>query len=207
MTSPQSTTRETKAQARADKAYRKAQRPFYQKKRFFFLAILAVIVITIIANTGGGDEPGATVNGGQQEQAAEFVPAFAGATEDDVVAEAGQAVTADGVTTTTTALTTGDSTLGDTLCTTATYDNGSDAPAAFSSFDWKLQDPNGAILSPTIAGSSNILRSGELAPGGTMTADVCFDAPQGDASGQFVVLLDPSFRFSSDRIAWLNNVG
>lgn len=48
------------------------------------------------------------------------------------------------------------------------------------------------------------LSSGELAPGGKMTADVCFDAKQGNSAGQYVVLLDPTFRFGSDRIAWVN---
>jgi hypothetical protein len=92
------------------------------------------------------------------------------------------------------------------LCTTVTYDNRSGSPTTFNGgFDWKLQSPNGAILSNTLTGSTNLLQSGELAPGGKMTADVCFDAKQGNSAGQYVVLLDPTFRFSSDRIAWMNS--
>ena len=40
-----------KAQAKAEKAYRKASRPFYKKKRFILLAVIALIVIAI--NSGG----------------------------------------------------------------------------------------------------------------------------------------------------------
>ena len=45
MTSPHGTARDARAQAHAEKAYRKAQRPFYAKKRFIIPAVLAVIVI------------------------------------------------------------------------------------------------------------------------------------------------------------------
>jgi hypothetical protein len=41
--------------------------------------------------------------------------------------------------------------------------------------------------------------------GGKVTGDVRF-APNGKTSDQYVVLLDPSFRFTSDRIAWTNNL-
>ena len=121
------------------------------------------------------------------------------------MAQAGDTVDADGLRITTTSLVPGDDRLGSTLCTTVTYDNQSGGPTTFNGgFDWKLQSPNGAILSNTFTGSDNLLRSGELAPGGNMTADVCFDIRQGNSGGQYVVLLDPSFRFSSDRIAWVN---
>ena len=121
------------------------------------------------------------------------------------MAQAGEAVNADGLTVTTTPLKPGDSTLGKTLCTTVTYNNGTDEPATFNGgFDWKMQDPNGTILMTGLSGSRNMLSAGQIAPGGKATGDVCFDAPQGSPSGQYVVLLDPSFRFTSDRIAWLN---
>ncbi len=45
-----------KAQAKAEKAYRKASRPFYKKKRFILLAVIALIVIIVIATSSGGDE-------------------------------------------------------------------------------------------------------------------------------------------------------
>jgi hypothetical protein len=43
-----------KAQAKAEKAYRKASRPFYKKKRFILLAVIALIVIIVIASNSGG---------------------------------------------------------------------------------------------------------------------------------------------------------
>ena len=47
--------RSAKAQAKAEKAYRKASRPFYKKKRFILLAVIALIVIIVIATSGGSD--------------------------------------------------------------------------------------------------------------------------------------------------------
>jgi hypothetical protein len=44
-----------KAQAKAEKAYRKASRPFYTKKRFILLAVIAIIAIIAVATSGGGD--------------------------------------------------------------------------------------------------------------------------------------------------------
>ncbi|MBP2339192.1 hypothetical protein JOF41_005370 [Saccharothrix coeruleofusca] len=192
--------RDARAQARADKAYRKAQRPWYKKKRFILLlALLAIVVIVAVNVSGGDDKPTAQEPGAQ--------PAFAGATADDVVAKAGETVDADGVRVTTTQLVPGDKTFGNTLCTTVTYTSQSDQPSNFSgATDWKMQDPNGAILFSTITGSKNLLQSGQLAPGGNTTGDVCFNAPQGTPPGQYVVLLEPFFRFSSDRIAWLNTL-
>jgi hypothetical protein len=44
-----------KAQAKAEKAYRKASRPFYKKKRFILLALIALIVVIVVATSGGGE--------------------------------------------------------------------------------------------------------------------------------------------------------
>lgn len=53
-----------KAQAKAEKAYRKASRPFYKKKRFIILALIALIVIIAIAsNTGGSDSSSSSTGG------------------------------------------------------------------------------------------------------------------------------------------------
>lgn len=49
---------------------------------------------------------------------------FPGATSDDVVVQAGEAVDASGVSVATSVLEEGDSTFGETLCTTVGYDNG-----------------------------------------------------------------------------------
>lgn len=132
-------------------------------------------------------------------------PPFPGSTPQDVVTQAGQSVNADGLTVTSGALRPGDGVLGSTLCTPVHYQNGTDTPVAFNSmFDWKVQDPNGAIVMATFVGSARMLNSGQLAPGGQASGDVCFQSPTDEASGQYVVLYDPPFRFSSERVAWLN---
>lgn len=50
--------KDAKAQAKASKAYAKAQRPFYKKKRYIALGSVAVIAaITAMSGGGGDDEP------------------------------------------------------------------------------------------------------------------------------------------------------
>lgn len=44
-----------KAQARADKAYQKAIRPWYKKKRFI-LPLLILVLIVLGSALGGGDD-------------------------------------------------------------------------------------------------------------------------------------------------------
>src|SRR3954465_3654676 len=53
-----------KAQAKAEKAYRKASRPFYKKKRFILLAVIALIVIIVVASNSGGDSDPSSAGGG-----------------------------------------------------------------------------------------------------------------------------------------------
>ena len=63
-------------------------------------------------------------------------------------------------------------------------DNKSDANVSYNSNEWEIQDSSGDIqkvdkrLQLTADGA---LHSGELAPGGSKTADLYFQAPSGDA--------------------------
>lgn len=189
--------REARARASAEKAYRRAQRPWYRRKRFVAPPALLLLVGLVAAVNGGG--------GGSAGQVP-AAPAFPGATTDDVVAQPAASVDVDGLTVTAAALVAGDDVLGETLCTAVSYANGTGSATTFSVFDWKLQDPNGTILDTGFVGSPDALGTGEIVPGGTATGDVCFDAPRGDPSGRYVVLLDPSFRLTSRRIAWLNTL-
>jgi hypothetical protein len=108
---------------------------------------------------------------------------------------------------TATKLAPGDATIQKTLCSTVTYQNGGSDTASFNGgFDWKLQDPNGAIIMTGLLGSDNLLNAGQLVPGGKTSGDVCFDAPQGSLSGTYILLLDPTFQFASDRVAWINTL-
>jgi hypothetical protein len=207
--------RDARAQAKAEKAYRNAQRPWYRKKRFVIPIGFVVLLVAVSAlNGGGGKAPtsgGATgaapanpapANRAPAAGGPAAAPAFPGAAPADTVAQAGAPVDKDGLVLTSTAIKAGDSTFGKTLCTTVGYSNGTDRSVSFNGFDWKLQDPNGTILSMTIGGSSNTLNSGDLAPGGKVAGDVCFEN-KGAPSGQYVVLYQGGI-FSGDRVAWLN---
>ncbi len=64
---------DARAQAKADKAYRKAMRPWFKKKRFVIpIALVAVTALSVAV--GGGDQPSSTVAGsagaGQQPASA-----------------------------------------------------------------------------------------------------------------------------------------
>lgn len=203
MTEPQYTdARDAKARSKADKAYQKAQRPWFKKKRFIIPLLLLVLFIIIGVSGGGGGSTTVTPGG---SAAPDGPPAFPGATDKDVVAKAGDAVNADGLTVTAGLLAPGDATGGATLCTPVSYKNGKKEEVQFNGgFDWKLQDPNGAAVMSTILGSDQLLQAGKIAPGGQTSGDVCFTAPKSKVHGQYVVLYDPTFRFSSERIAWLN---
>ncbi|MBN9736175.1 MULTISPECIES: DUF4190 domain-containing protein [unclassified Pseudonocardia] len=132
--------------------------------------------------------------------------AFPGATANDVVGNGGDTLTVGDMQISATALEPGDSTLGQTLCSTVTYTNTGSSTGSFNGgFDWQLQDPNGAALMSSLLGSDQILSAGQLAPGGTTSGTVCFDRPSGSA-GQYVMLYNP-MSFSSERGAWLNQVG
>lgn len=53
--------KDARAQGKAQKAYRKASRPWYQKKRFWLLGLIALFIIFAIA-TSGGDEDSTTTS-------------------------------------------------------------------------------------------------------------------------------------------------
>lgn len=173
-----------------------------------------LIIIIAVASSGGGDDSGPTVSGDAASSDAPAAdspaaegPTFQGQQEGDTVAEAGQSITIDDVVTTTTPLVEGEDVTGSnpTLCTTVTIVNNSDEAASFNgAFDWNLQDPAGASRGSTFLGSDNLLNSGELATGGTVTGDVCFDNPTA-APGQYAVIYAPAFSFSDDRAVWVNN--
>lgn len=215
--------RDARARAMADKAYAKARRPWYKKKRFIIpLALIALIVIISIATTAGGGgnntadqdtsaDPTASESSQPassqpaSSQPASSQPAFPGAEDGDVIGQAGESLALGNATVTSTALTPGDSTLGPTLCSTATIQNSSDETISFTALSWKLQDPSGTISNTSLTGSPNLLTAGEVAPGGTATGDVCFDNEAG-ASGEYIVLYEPPFSFFSDRGAWINTL-
>lgn len=177
------------------------------------LGILIVLVIIIAAISSSDDSPTVSPGenssqgtGGESGEGDEGVP-FQGKTDRDTSANAGDTITEDGVATTTSPLTTETNALGDTLlCTTVTIENGSDEQASFNTLDWNLQNPNGASTSVSFGGSGEDLSSGQLAPGGQTTGDVCFDGDPSQMPGEYVVLNDGFISFSSARLAWVNQL-
>lgn len=140
-----------------------------------------------------------------QIQTPDSGPSFSGKQDNDTGVQAGGSVTSDGVTTTSSPLRNAEQLGNAYLCTQVTIKNDSDKAASFNAaFDWKLQDPTGTTRMASLIGSENDLSAGEVAPGGTATGDVCFESPQGTPPGTYVVLFDPSFSLSSNRIGWIN---
>jgi hypothetical protein len=209
--------RDAKAQAAAEKAYRKASRPWFKKKRFILpLILVAIILISSLANGGKGsnegtDSPAAAPAAGNSPAAATSAPtkaavaAFPGAKDNDVIGNAGAALKIGEATVTATPLVDGEATLNPTLCTAVKLVNDSKDTIAFNIFDWKIQTPSGTIVNTGFTGSSSMLSSGEIAPGGSASGDVCFDNKKAE-KGTFVVLYEPVFKFFSDRAAWINKL-
>jgi hypothetical protein len=183
----------------------KKKKPIY-KRIWFILLVAIVLIIIIVQATSGGDDAASVSGSGDSSSDSGEAPAgptFQGQTEKDTSAEPGQTITLDDVAMTSTALVDGDATLGATLCTSVTIANNGEDQVSFNSLEWTLQDPSGAIRNTTFMGSDTLLSSGDLAPAGTVTGDVCFDAT--GAAGTYAVIYAPTFSFSDDRAVWVNN--
>jgi hypothetical protein len=115
--------------------------------------------------------------------------------------EAGQTADIDGLVITAGRLQRSGSALGSLVCSTVQYENRSGKTRSYNGlFDWKLQNPNGVIATPSIFGGKDALGSGELAPGGHVTGRMCFDDPR--LSGEYVIINDELISFSNDRVEW-----
>lgn len=139
--------------------------------------------------------------GASAEDAAQ--PAFPGAQESDVIGQAGDELQLGNVALTSSPLAAGDATFGDTLCTTVSVTNNAEEAIDFNMLDWEMQEPGGTIQNGTFGGSEDALSGGKIAPGGNTGGDVCFDSDGADP-GTYVVLYEPTFSFTSDRAAWIN---
>jgi hypothetical protein len=119
------------------------------------------------------------------------------------VAAAGQAIDENGVRLTTTKLVvTHQQYAPEQMCTTASYVNTGSTQTSYNQFDWKLQTPAGAILSPGISFSdpSKTLNSGQLAPGGKVSGTVCWDTPA--TSGTYQVQHQGSIFANGPQAVW-----
>ena len=82
------------------------------------------------------------------------------------------------------------------LCSRVTYRNTGSDEEFFNVLDWKIQSPDGVQQLATYALDKG-LSAGQLAPGGTVSGDVCRQGP--GAKGEYVVSLDRTFL---DPIRW-----
>lgn len=89
---------------------------------------------------------------------------------------------------------------GPLKCAEVSYRNTGSTQVPFNMFDWKLQNPAGAITDVTIGGD-NTLSSGQLAPGGTTSGQVCFDARDGQ-SGAYTLTYNGTL--FGGTVAWNN---
>ena len=166
-----------------------------------------VAFVVLVGQAPDSDEP--TVSSASetnQPDSGGRGPDFPGKQPTDTATNAGDSVTINGVTTTTSPLFNSTSQFGsDYLCTTVTITNDSNQTDNYNAWDWSLQDPSGTAWDLSFTGSDTQLSSGEVAAnGGSTSGDVCFDDPQGSPRGTSVVLFDSVFSSSSDRIAWIN---
>lgn len=203
------TPQDAKARAKAEKAYRKAQRPFWKKKRFILPALFLLLIVAIAATAGGGETSttagaGGSAAGGAASGGTACAEDYADKQPKDVCADANGTVTLQGLTVTATPLESTDNGIsGKSLCSDVTIRNGSDESKDYNVFDFKIQTPSGDVSSTSSAGIGSTLASGTLVAGGTKSGKVCRD--DATEKGQYVLIYKPN-AFMDDRAVWLSKV-
>lgn len=181
------------------------------------LGVLVVIGIIIALTSDGDDSPSVSSGSGSSEDSGSTAGEesgdavgggieFRGKNDKDTAASAGDTITQKDISITTTPLQVRQSDyMSPQLCTTITVKNDSDKQHSFNMFDWKMQDANGAAKNgmPPFDNVGSGFDSGELAPGGQTSGDLCFDGDPSAAPGEYVVLYQGNM-FLSDRLAWVN---
>jgi hypothetical protein len=82
------------------------------------------------------------------------------------------------------------------VCSKVTYNNTGTDQAPFNVIDWKIQNPAG-VQSPAYMAQDGGLQSGQLAPGGSVTGDVCATDP--GAAGGYLIINESFF---ADPVRW-----
>ena len=205
--------RDAKAQARADKAYAKAMRPWYKKKRFIIPGALVGLVV-VGGGLGGGVEDTATTTpqtvaaavpadpaAGEVQAAAPapaepeapaFTPVYSGQLETDLLAQPGQPTQVSDWTVTVTPLErkTAEYLDGEYLCTDVTMVNNSAETQDYNAGSFRLQDPNGGIQDyGTYYPDAESIGYGSAAPGGKVSGTECFE---GRDKGQYILFYQPN---------------
>lgn len=167
------------------------------------LALTSSIATGAFIGSLGNDDSSptpVTTQGTVELQEEEKLDTFPGQTEDDVVGKAGEELNIRGVQITASEVSHKNDTFGDRLCSKVTIQNDGDSEVSYNVFDWKLQYPSGDIKDPTIS-SGDSLNHGEIAPGGTAEGEVCFE--DAGEEGQYILISEGLFSFSSERGAWI----
>jgi hypothetical protein len=201
------TPQDAKARAKAEKAYRKAQRPFYKKKRFILPALFLLLIVIIVATAGGGDKPSGnagTTASGSTSGGAPCAADYADKQPKDVCADANGTVTLQGLTVTAASLKNTDNGFGSkSLCSEISLKNDSGESQDYNALNFKIQNPSGDVSSTSSMGLGSTLNSGTLVAGGTKTGTICRD--NATEKGQYVVIYKPN-AFMDDRAIWLFKV-
>ncbi len=205
------TPQDAKARAKAEKAYRKAQRPFYKKKRFILPVLFLLLIVVIAATAGGGDKTTNTAATGAGSAAEGAAPGatpcaadYADKQPKDVCADANGTVTLQGLTVKATPLQgTSNGIGGKSLCSEISLKNDSGESQDYNALDFKIQTPSGDVSSTSTMGIGSTLNSGTLVAGGTKTGTICRD--DATEKGQYVVIYKPN-AFMDERAVWLFKV-
>lgn len=86
-------------------------------------------------------------------------------------------------------------------CSQVTYTNTGTTQESFNPVDWKLQNPAGATVNSAFTLAGKPLSSGQLAPAGTTSGDVCFETTEPMAT--WVLLYAPGLSYDASRAAFL----
>lgn len=205
------TPQDAKARAKAEKAYRKAQRPFYKKKRFILPALFLLLIVVIAATAGGGDKTSNTAGagaggtaGGAASGGTACAADYADKQPEDVCADANGTVTLQGLTVTATPLKNTDNGFGSkSLCSEIALKNDSGESQDYNALDFKIQTPSGDVSTTSSMGLGSTLNSGTLVSGGTKTGTICRD--DATEKGSYVVIYKPNSLMDA-RAVWLFTV-
>jgi hypothetical protein len=200
---PPQNARDARAQAKAERAYRKAKRPWPLRHWFITSAgvIIIIIIIAVIASNSGGSGGGNSTTDIKAAPCA--APYLDKQVNNDRCANASGTVTMSGLAVTAKPLQVETDSLGSKgVCSAVTINNVSSGSQDYNVLDFKVQTPSGDVATSSTLNFAQTLDSGTLVPGGVKTGQVCSDY---SGTGQYVLIYKPN-PFESTRGIWLFHV-
>jgi hypothetical protein len=180
----------------AERAYRKAHRPWPLRHWFITSAgaIIVIIIIAGVASSGGGNS---TTDIKAAPCAAPYLDKQM---KNDRCANASGTVTMSGLAVTAKPLRVeADSLGGKGMCSAVTIDNVSSGSQDYNVLNFKVQTPSGDVATTSTLNFAETLNSGTLVAGGVKTGQVCSGYK---GTGQYVLIYKPN-PFESTRGIWL----